>query len=229
MIVNVAAIHYFFVKFVKGILLRDPNKNLAALLKKAQMGNKACLQELCRQLERYIRGFFSQRFQDESVVDDLCQETYLRLLRNILTIKNKIKLKNFVAKVAFHVMQDHFRQKYRKKEEQLETSYDGQRQSEIVLTTESRDGVLPQHHLDDHILVEIDLEQALNQLSEKSRKVLIMKSQGYNYEEISAEVGLSVSGVKMQVKRSIEQLRFSLFSVTYLCLAATTLMKQLQL
>jgi len=43
----------------------------------------------------------------------------------------------------------------------------------------------------------VDLTEALNKLSEKSREIILLKSQGYDYEEISEQMGLSVNGVKM--------------------------------
>ncbi|MFQ5751357.1 MAG: RNA polymerase sigma factor [bacterium] len=193
--------------------------NLAHLLRKAQAGDRASLQLLCIELERYLRGFFWQRFQDNAIVDDLCQESYIRLLKNLEQIRDKMKLKSFVAKVALHVIQDHLRQKYRQKEEELEGYSKEEKQSEGT-KLDIIDG-----SFDDCILSKVDLEAALNQLPEKSRNIIIMKSQGYNYEEISAEMGLTVSGVKMQVKRSMEQLRFTLLDVTFFFISTTILLK----
>ncbi len=73
----------------------------------------------------------------------------------------------------------------------------------------------------------MDLTEALNKLSEKSREIILLKSQGYDYEEISEQMGLSVSGVKMQVKRTLEQLRFSLLAVTFLAFLTTILIEDI--
>jgi RNA polymerase sigma-70 factor (ECF subfamily) len=191
-------------------------KNLAKLLKKAQTGDRAALQALCKALEGFIRGCFRQKFRDTALVDDLCQETYIRLLDSLPKIREEMKLSAFVAKVTFHVTQDHFRQKYRRREEALETDYQGEDRQESHLKVEITD-----NRVDEHILNKLDLETALQQLPEKSRTILMLKSCGYNYEEIAEEVGISVSGVKMQVKRNLEQLRTLLFTVTILLPGAT--------
>jgi RNA polymerase sigma-70 factor (ECF subfamily) len=191
-------------------------KKLAILLKKAQAGNSTALELLCKAIEKFIRDYFRQKFQDNTLVDDLCQETYVRLLKNLPQIREEMKLTGFVAKVAFHVTQDHFRQKYRQKEESLETDYEEQPESKLKTT-------IADLHPDERILNKLDLDEALGQLPEKSRAIIMMKSRGYNYEEISSEMDLSVSGVKMQVKRSIEQLRAALFTVTFLLICATIL------
>jgi RNA polymerase sigma-70 factor (ECF subfamily) len=205
------------------ISIADPvpevkRKTLAGLLKKAQTGETAALQALCKALEGFIRGCFRQKFRDTALVDDLCQETYIRLLNNLPQIREEMKLTAFVAKVAFHVTQDYFREKYRRKEEALETDYQSEDRQESHLKIDVAD-----NRVDEHILNKLDLETALQQLPEKSRTILILKSCGYNYEEIAEEVGISVSGVKMQVKRSLEQLRTLLFTVTILLLGATIL------
>lgn len=117
-----------------------------------------------------------------------------------------MKLTAFVAKVAFHVTQDHFRRKYRSREEALETDYQTEEGPQSRLKTEPVG-----NPVDLQVLDRIDLETALKQLPEKSRLILQLKTQGYKYEEIAEKTGLSVSGVKMQVKRSMEQLRKLLF------------------
>ena len=198
--------------------------NLADLLKKAQSGDQASLQVLCKELERYIRGYFWHKFQNNTIVDDLSQETYLRFLKNLMSIRDRMKLKSFVTKVAMHVMQDYFRRKYRVSEEGLEGTYESEEEHESRLKPEVVDQIIDSDE-DPNILDSIDMENALNQLPEKSRHIITMKTKGYNYEEISAEVGLTVSGVKMQIKRSMEQLRMVLFNVTFLFISATTLLK----
>ena len=106
-------------------------------------------------------------------------------------------------------MDNYLRQKYRIREESLETSSkfnkeQGKIKPEVLqLLTDDFDGM--------SILSNIDLYRALDQLSEKSRYILILRTKGLDYKEISAETGLSISGVKMQMKRSIEQLRLILF------------------
>ncbi len=202
-------------------------KNLARLLKEAQAGNSSSLHSLCKELEDYIRGYFQQQFKNNTIVDDLCQETYLRLLRNLLQIRDDMKLKSFVAKVALHVTQDHFRQKYRTKEENLEISYQNEEESDTRLKLGVQSEITDSQS--DSIINKIDLQRALDRIPEKSRKILVMKSQGYRYEEISAEVGLTVSGVKMQIKRGLEQLRSVLLNVTFLLVNATLIIERIHI
>jgi RNA polymerase sigma factor (sigma-70 family) len=155
-------------------------------------------------------------------VDDLTQETYLRLLRNLTTIREPMKLRSFVAKVALHVTQDYFREKYREKEEDLEPH---------LLTTSASEGGLSrgpdQASLDDQAVRKVDLERALAELPDKARQIILLRAEGHKYEEISDQVGLTVSGVKMQVKRNLEKLKTALLGVTFLAVAKTIILRAL--
>jgi len=150
-----------------------PQKDLARLLRKAQAGDKFALQQLCKKLEGYVRGFFWEKFSDNVIVDDLCQETFIRFLNNLSQIRYKMKLRSFVVKVAFHVMQDYFRQKYRKSEESLEEDYEDETTQTPHLKVENIE-----NERDEDILNKVDLTEALNKLPDKSSEIILLKSQG---------------------------------------------------
>ncbi len=178
---------------------------LSNLLKSAQKGDKSSLDILCRELENHLHGFFRKKFENQAIVDDLAQEAYLRLLRSLPKIREPEKLRGFVTKIAIHVSQDYLRQKYRKKEEEFESYIDSadEQFKKHDKTTEAFDST-------EKILNNIDIHRALDLVSEKSRHILLLKINGYKYEEIAEKVGLSVSGVKMQVQRAILQLKNNL-------------------
>ncbi len=187
-------------------------KDLKQLFQQARGGDAAALQALCLELQASVREVFQRKFQDRAVIDDLCQETFVRFLGNIDHVKEAGKLRGFACKVAFHVLQDHFREKYRSTEESLPTEYAGSEQ----VPGQTSGPAAADTSESDRLIGELDLEEAMRQLSPKSREIMILKSQGFNYDEIAAQVDLSVSGVKMQVKRSLEYLRSVLLSVTFL-------------
>jgi RNA polymerase sigma-70 factor (ECF subfamily) len=200
----------------------ERSKKLADLLRKAQQGDENALNLLCRELEGNIRGYFWTKFRDNDIVDDLSQETFIRLLRNLTTIREPMKLRSFVAKVALHVTQDYFREKYRAKEEELEPH---------LFTTSASEGGFDrgsgQAETDDQAVLNVDLERALAELPDKARQIIVLRAEGHKYEEISAQVGLTVSGVKMQVKRNLEKLKTALLGVTFLAVATTIIMRAL--
>jgi RNA polymerase sigma-70 factor (ECF subfamily) len=188
----------------------NQKKNLARLLREAQKGDEDSLQKLCVEIDSIMRDYFQMKFHDPSLIDDLSQETQLRMLKNLSSIKEPMKIKNFVLKVSFHVVQDYFRQKYRRQEDELiEEAYsnDQDRNSETILNN-------------------LDLERAMGNLPEKTQQILRLKADGFKYEEISEVVNISVSGVKMQVKRGLEKLKNSLFIVTFFASKTIILMSK---
>ena len=146
---------------------------------------------------------------NKHVVDELCQETFLRFLKNLRNVRERMSLRGFIVKIAIHVTQDYFRKKYRRPEEEL-----------------IGDRVSPAADPAEAVLRRVDLQKALEGLPEKSRRILLMRADGYKYEEISAETKMSVSSVKMQVKRNLAKLRSAL-DVTISTLAATVVLKWL--
>lgn len=190
--------------------MKDSEQNVVELLKRGQQGDQQSLQKLCVELKEIVRWYFLKKFQDPDIVDDLLQETYLRFLKNISNIKEPMRLKNFILKVAFHVTQDYFRQKYRRNEDRF--TEETTSESEIKNPT-SR--AMNYNIASDYVLSKLDLEKAMDKLPKKTQKIIQMKADGYKYEEIAVIHKISVSGVKMQIKRGIEKLKISLFSVTF--------------
>ena len=187
--------------------MKDSGKNITELLKRAQQGDQRSLQKLCVELKEIVRWYFLKKFQDPDIVDDLLQETYLRFLKNIANIKEPLRLKNFILKVAFHVTQDYFRQKYRRNEDRFTEEITSE--SEIKTPTTR---AMNYNIASDYVLSKLDLEKAM----EKLPKIIQKKADGYKYEEIAVMYKISVSGVKMQIKRGLEKLKISLFNVTFL-------------
>jgi len=48
------------------------------------------LQQLCKELEGYVHGFFWKKFRDNVIVDDLCQETFIRSAADKNNLANKV-------------------------------------------------------------------------------------------------------------------------------------------
>ncbi len=190
-------------------LLKPTTEKLASLYLVYQKGEKNALENLCKALESIMRGYFRSKFSDASLVDDLCQETYLRLLNNLPTLKEPMKLKNFVLKVSYHVLQDYYREKYHQQE----------KFSNIDIADDKQDTAFTEnihaHSPLANISETMDIKKALAEFSEKTRKILLLKADGYKYEEIAVMLDISESSVKMQVKRGMEKLKNLLINVTF--------------
>lgn len=199
--------------------MNSTTEKLASLYLAYQKGEKNALENLCKAFESIMRGYFRSKFSDVSLVDDLCQETYLRLLKNLPALKEPMKLKNFVLKVSYHVMQDHFREKYHRQEEFSHTDIAGE--DKDATFTESIHSHTPMANISD----KMDMKKALAELPDKTRQILLLRADGYKFEEIAEKTGLSTSGVKMQAKRGMEKLKNLLINVTFWWIFTTYLLK----
>lgn len=173
------------------------SKALIKLFDKYKTGDKKSLELLCRKAEECIRPHFIQRFTDENIVNDLCQDTYIRLLKGFKSLLEPIKFRSFVLKTAFYVVQDHYRKSAKIQIDSNKINLDDTK--EILLNSDPS--------LDEMMLFDFDLRSAIQKLPEKSQLILQLNSEGFKYCEISKIVEMSESGVKMQVKRSIEKLK----------------------
>ncbi len=165
-------------------------------VRQAQQGDDLARNELLEALQPLLRAFFIKRIGLKPEVDDLIQNTLLRVHRGLSHLKDPSSLRAFAMKAALFELQDMYRGRYGTKER----LYDPDR--------------APEHSLDDSAAsTRFDLEQALSTLSPKARRILELREYGYRYEEIANMIGSTEAAIKMQVKRSFARLRKILMTV----------------
>lgn len=177
------------------------SSNYEELILKAREGDREALEALCRNIERMLLGFFGNRYNDQTLVNDLSQEAYLRFLNAFPRLKEPQKFSFFVAKIAMHVHYENLENKYKNAEHST---------ADMELTvsddrTIGGNGRAGQY--DAEIGGRIDLERALATLPGRTRKVLKMKMDGQRYSEIARHFDISSSAVKMIVNRGIKKLK----------------------
>ena len=165
----------------------------------ARKGDESALEQLCREVEHVLVGYFSARYSNRQVVEELAQEAYLRLLKSFPRLKEPQKFSLFLAKIALHVHQEYLQNKYRNSEytcENFESATIGRVGASI---TDLQPEVALQQ--------DMDMELAFQHLPERTRRVLRMKLDGISYSEIATSLGTSVSAVKMIVNRGMNELK----------------------
>jgi RNA polymerase sigma-70 factor (ECF subfamily) len=165
---------------------------LAELVRGAQKGDRDAESRLLSALEPVVRAFFLKRLGRHADLDDLVQNTLLRVFRGVNEIKDGARVRGFALKAALFELQDLFRGRYGTKE--LVAGPDLPEQGGVL-----RDEALG-----------IDIERALGELGEHTRQIMDLKVLGYRYEEIAEQLGTTEAAVKMQVKRALQRLKASL-------------------
>ena len=167
------------------------------LVERAQAGDDRAREDLLRQLEPMLRAFFIKRIGLKPAVDDLVQNTMLRVHGGLEALKDPQRLKAFAMKAALFELHDLYRGRYGPKE----SLYDPEHPPEHAHRTDAPAGIV------------VDLERALSILTPRARRILELREYGYRYQEIAEMVGTSEAAIKMQVKRAFEKMR-NVFTAT---------------
>jgi RNA polymerase sigma factor (sigma-70 family) len=161
------------------------------------MHNRSVLLEWRRRWHRSLFQFLRRRVRSSFDVQDLAQETYLRLLRthDLSEVRNP---QAYLLQVAKHVA--------------LEWCDRQPRSDSMVVLDEDMlvDGQLPELEVD-ALLSQQRLEAVLASLSPMMRAVLLLKLRDErSYQEIAVELRITERQVRRYLARGYERLRLAI-------------------
>jgi RNA polymerase sigma-70 factor (ECF subfamily) len=140
-----------------------------------------------------LRWFIRRRVSDDHVADDLFQETFVRVHRNIGTLQEADRLAAWVYQIARNVIHDHHRKATN---------------STVALADAD-----PADERDDH-LSELRcrgagwLDEMIRSLPEGYRDaVQLAEIEGLSQQEVGDRLGLSLSGAKSRLQRGRKMLK----------------------
>lgn len=164
--------------------------DLEHLADRAKQGDEQARNDLMKALEPIMRGFFINRIGLRGDVDDLVQNSLVRVHRSLPDLKDNARLQAFAMKGALYELQDWYRGRYRAKEQLFDAHFP------------------PDHPIDPFRPSDrMDLDRALESLSAKAREIIELREHGFKYEEIAGMIGSTEAAIKMQVKRALERMR----------------------
>jgi RNA polymerase sigma-70 factor (ECF subfamily) len=161
------------------------------------MHNRSLLLEWRQRWNRSLFQFLRRRVRSSVDVQDLAQETYLRLLRarDLNEVRNPL---GYLLQVASHVA--------------LEWCDRQPRSDSMVVLDEDMlvDGRLPELELDAR-LSQQRLEEALASISPMMRAVVLLRLRDErSYQEIAAELRITDRQVRRYLARGYERLRVAI-------------------
>jgi len=174
----------------------DPDR-----VRQAQAGDENARSALLSDIEPMLRGYFIKRIGKTADVDDLVQNTLVRIHTGLADLEKPGSLKSFAMKAALFELQDYYRGRYDMKERLYDPD------------------AAPERRGPDSVdVANVDLERALDALSDKARRIIELREYGYLYREIAQMLDTTEAAVKMQVKRAFEKMRDALVGVIMLCI-----------
>lgn len=159
----------------------------------AQAGDEEARDRLLAAVTPILRAFFRGRTGGAPETDDLVQNALLRIHRGLESLQRTDRFKAFAMKAALFELQDYYRGRYTARESLFDPD----------LPTPGSVGP-------DDVDLRVDLERAMETLTEHARAILEMREMGYPYTEIAEALDTTEAAVKMQVKRAFERLRTAL-------------------
>lgn len=142
-----------------------------------------------------LKLFIKRRVSDEHVADDLLQEVFIRIHRNIETLQQTDRLAAWVYRIARNVIQDYYRSRSRRTES-LETD-------PVAECSDSQDACSCQSGS--------WLEEMIQSLDDGYRQAVEMAEiEGLSQQEVGDRLGLSLSGAKSRIQRGRVMLKESL-------------------
>ena len=150
-------------------------------------------------------GFVQHREEAE----DLAQEVFLEVVKNIGRFRGEAKLSTWMYRVAVNKSLDYLRQQQRKKRSAYTRSLEGVSSEETAQSLSVH--ATPQQHLEQQERQEI-LFHAIAQLSQKQRVAFTLhKVEGLSYQEVGEVMGLSNSSIESLIHRAKKNLKKRLF------------------
>jgi len=154
------------------------------------------LLEIHDQYYHRVRKFILTSVKDESVADDLIQETFIRIQENLDSVRDPAKISSWIFRIAYHLCQDHFRTL--KKSSSHEEVHEGLANlHETPVQKKLEQGEMSQC-----------VQDQVNLLPESLRNVLIFAdAMDFSHREIADILGLTVENVKVRLHRARKRLK----------------------
>ena len=168
-------------------------KELLLLLKQ---GHEAAFEEIYKLYSSRIFGNIYKMVKSESIAQELLQEVFIKVWNNRTGIDPENSFRSYIFRIAENSVYDYFRN----------ASRDRKMQSHIlVITTEHYD------HIEELMLRKENnaiLDKAISSLSPQRQLVFrLCKLDGKSYDEVSRELGISVSTISDHIVKANKAIR----------------------
>jgi RNA polymerase sigma-70 factor (ECF subfamily) len=174
----------------------DRQESLPWLLEAARDGNADAFAALVRRFQASTYQFILRMVRRGAVAEDLSQEVFVRMWRNLGHIESAGMLPGWLRRVAANAVIDHWR-----KEESRQRRIQELREHPIA-----RRIVRPSTRMESREALG-SVQEAIETLPAKLKSVLVLRTrEGLSYEELADVLGLSLNAVRSRLFRARQEL-----------------------
>jgi RNA polymerase sigma-70 factor (ECF subfamily) len=135
--------------------------------------------------------------EDEATADDLLQEVFIRVHKNMAKLKDSEKIESWIFQITRNVIIDHYRS--RRSFGELSETYPDQ--SELFVEPDAISELTG------------SIRKLVETLPEPFREALVMvEYQDVNQKEIADRLGISLSGAKSRIQRARQKIKDELLT-----------------
>jgi RNA polymerase sigma-70 factor, ECF subfamily len=172
-------------------------------------GDEQGFQLLMERYEPRIQGFLRKRLNDEERVEDLTQDTFLRIHRARESYDPSRKFSTWIHTIANNLLKNEFRNRSRRREmvfSDLRAEHSGSGAAPRPVEFESQDSNPEQQTYRSELREAIDT--AIERMDEHHRIPFVMREvEDLSYEEIAEAIGIPVGTVKSRLNRARNSFR----------------------
>ena len=155
-----------------------------------ELHSPTTIETLYQQFHHKVKAFILSRVPETMAAEDLAHDVFLKIHKNIDTLKEDAKLESWIYQIARNAVIDYYR---KKKPETLPESHE-------VAAEEEQGNALA--------AVSQSIRNMIGQLDEPYRDALIkVEYGGISQKEYAVQSGISVSGAKSRVQRARAMLK----------------------
>lgn len=178
------------------------------LIKKYCGGELNAFNTLVWRWQRPLFNFALRYLGTPEAANEVVQQTFIKVYRNLPQLKDHARFSTWLYQIAVNLCRDEIKKRRRHQTYSLESIQENPEQSPVRSElTIADDGTNPDSIVSRKELRDI-LAQALQQLPEEQRVVVIMKEyQGLKFTEIAATLGIPLNTAKSRMYYGLTALR----------------------
>ncbi len=172
------------------------------LIEAFRAGRSEGFDELVRSYDPHVRRVLTQLNAPPSDVEDLLQEVFLRIFRNLGRFRGQSSFYTWLYRITINVFFDH-NKKRKRSDVRL-----ARLQTALIETSSVREPSDDPYVACYNTLAREEVSQAINALPEAFRTVVSMREvEDLSYEEIASQTGISIGTVRSRLSRARARLK----------------------
>ena len=170
------------------------------IVEKVLKGDMDAFSQIIDKYEKMVYNLAYRIFNNTSDAEDMTQEIFIKIYKNIYKCEGKQSIKTWVYTIAYNTCIDEVRKRKGKNNISLDMEIEGEENS-FSLNIPSNEHTPESALLEKEGLLEI--EQAINSLNEVNKTLIFLRDiKGLSYNEISEIMQLNIGTVKSRLNRA---------------------------